>query len=51
VALAVEPMTAPANALNTGEGVRWLEPEETWTVQWGIRPKGFAGDSYLASWG
>ncbi|KQR53916.1 hypothetical protein ASF88_03480 [Leifsonia sp. Leaf336] len=51
VALAVEPMTAPANALNTGQGLRWLEPDETWTAQWGIRPKGFAGDSYLASWG
>ena len=51
VALAVEPMTAPANALNTGRGLRWLEPGETWTAQWGIRPRGFAGDSYLASWG
>ncbi|MCI0159239.1 aldose 1-epimerase family protein [Leifsonia shinshuensis] len=51
VALAVEPMTAPANALNTGRGLRWLEPDETWTAQWGIRPRGFAGDSYLASWG
>ncbi|WP_348788576.1 aldose 1-epimerase family protein [Leifsonia sp. NPDC080035] len=51
VALAIEPMTAPANALNTGTGLRWLEPEETWTLSWGIRPEGFAGDSYLASWG
>ncbi|WP_295119299.1 aldose 1-epimerase family protein [uncultured Leifsonia sp.] len=51
VALAVEPMTAPANALNTGRGLRWLEPDETWTAEWGIRPQGFAGDSYLASWG
>ena len=51
VALAIEPMTAPANALNTGTGLRWLEPEETWTLSWGIRPEGFAGSSYLASWG
>lgn len=41
VALAVEPMTAPANALNTGRGLRWLEPGETWTAVWGIRPAGF----------
>lgn len=51
VALAVEPMTAPANAFNTGRGLRWLEPDETWTLAWGIRPEGFAGASYLASWG
>lgn len=36
VALAVEPMTAPANALNTGEGLRWLAPDEAWQAQWGI---------------
>jgi aldose 1-epimerase len=51
IALAVEPMTAPANALNSGRGLRWLEPEETWTVSWGIRPEGFGGEAYLASWG
>lgn len=51
VALAIEPMTAPANALNSGQGLRWLEPREEWTVSWGIRPEGFAGSSYLASWG
>ncbi|PZF60275.1 hypothetical protein DEI92_07915 [Curtobacterium sp. MCBD17_034] len=37
LALAVEPMTAPANALNSGEGLRWLEPDEAWTGSWGIR--------------
>ncbi|PCN48368.1 hypothetical protein Csp2054_06515 [Curtobacterium sp. 'Ferrero'] len=37
LAVAVEPMTAPANALNSGEGLRWLEPDETWTGTWGIR--------------
>jgi aldose 1-epimerase len=41
VAVAVEPMTAPANALNTGEGVHWLEPGDRWVVHWGIRHSGF----------
>ena len=41
VALAVEPMTAPANALNTGRGLRWLEPGASWSPRWGIRPSGF----------
>jgi aldose 1-epimerase len=41
VALAVEPMTAPANALNTGRGLHWLAPGESWTVVWGIRHEGF----------
>ena len=36
-AIAVEPMTAPPNALRSGEGLRWLEPAETWTASWGIR--------------
>lgn len=37
-AVAVEPMTAPANAFNSGEGLRWLEPGDTFSAQWGIRP-------------
>ena len=37
LAVAIEPMTAPANAFNTGQSLRWLEPEETWTASWGIR--------------
>lgn len=41
VAIAVEPMTAPANALNTGRGLRWLSPGETWTASWGIAGQGF----------
>lgn len=41
VALAVEPMTAPANALNTGRGLRWLEPGASWSAVWGIRHEGF----------
>jgi aldose 1-epimerase len=37
-AVAIEPMTAPPNALATGQGLRWLEPAEAWELQWGIRP-------------
>jgi len=40
-AVAIEPMTAPADALNSGIGLRWLAPDETWTVSWGIRADGF----------
>lgn len=36
LALAVEPMTAPADALNSGQGLRWLAPGETWELQWGL---------------
>lgn len=41
VAIALEPMTAPTNALNSGQGMVWLAPGESWSVSWGIRPKGF----------
>jgi aldose 1-epimerase len=30
-------MTAPADAFNSGEGLRWLAPGETWDLGWGIR--------------
>jgi aldose 1-epimerase len=40
LAVAIEPMTAAPNALNTGEGLRWLEPDEHWVVTWGIRYSG-----------
>lgn len=36
-AVAIEPMTAPADALNSGEGLAVLQPGEEWTVRWGIR--------------
>jgi aldose 1-epimerase len=36
-AIAIEPMTAPPNALRTGESLRWLDPGERWTARWGIR--------------
>lgn len=35
-AVAIEPMTGPANAFNSGDGLRWLEPGETFTMRWGI---------------
>lgn len=35
---AVEPMTCPPNAFNTGEGLLRLEPGETFAGTWGIRP-------------
>ncbi len=34
--LAAEPMTCPANAFVTGEGLRRLEPGETMTSTWGV---------------
>ncbi|TXN32639.1 aldose 1-epimerase family protein [Lacisediminihabitans profunda] len=39
-AIAVEPMTAPPNAFNSGQGLRWLAPGETWSLSWGIRYSG-----------
>lgn len=33
---AVEPMTAPAEAFNSGRGLRRLAPGESWTLEWGI---------------
>lgn len=35
-AVAIEPMTAPANAFNTGDGLHWLAPGEQWNIGWGI---------------
>jgi aldose 1-epimerase len=37
VAVALEPMTAPANAFNSGDGLRWLAPGDTFSGSWGIR--------------
>jgi aldose 1-epimerase len=37
-AVAIEPMTCPADAFNTGEGLIVLEPGVPWTASWGIRP-------------
>jgi aldose 1-epimerase len=37
-ALAIEPMTCNADALNNGQGLRWLEPGRSWTGSWGLTP-------------
>ncbi|AMB59323.1 aldose 1-epimerase family protein [Microterricola viridarii] len=42
-AIAIEPMTGPANAFNTGAGLTLVAPGEVWTSQWGIRFSGFVG--------
>ncbi|GAB3612071.1 aldose 1-epimerase family protein [Humibacter ginsengisoli] len=39
VAVAIEPMTAPANALNSSQGLTWLAPGETLKTRWGIEPR------------
>ncbi|MGX5697623.1 aldose 1-epimerase family protein [Agromyces soli] len=41
LAVAIEPMTAPAEAFNSGRGLRWLGPGEEWELSWGIRFRGF----------
>ena len=35
--LALEPQTAPANALNSGTDLIWLEPGDSISASWGIR--------------
>lgn len=35
--VAVEPMSAPADAFNSGRGLRRLAQGESWTLEWGIR--------------
>ncbi|WP_077490464.1 aldose 1-epimerase family protein [Sinomonas mesophila] len=35
-AVALEPMTAPANAFNSGAGLRWLAPGGEASIRWGI---------------
>ena len=37
-AIAVEPMTCPTDALNSGIDLRELEPGQTWSGSWGLRP-------------
>jgi aldose 1-epimerase len=36
-AVALEPMTAPPNALNSGLGLAWIEPGERWSAGWEVR--------------
>ncbi|GAA2742139.1 aldose 1-epimerase family protein [Terrabacter aerolatus] len=38
VGIAVEPMSCPADAFNSGEGLVVLAPGEQWTGTWGISP-------------
>ncbi len=35
-AIAIEPMTAPPDAFNSGLGLRWIASGDTWTASWGI---------------
>lgn len=35
LAVAIEPMTAPADAFNSGRSLRRLAPGESWTLEWG----------------
>jgi aldose 1-epimerase len=37
-AVAVEPMTCPPDALNSGLGLLTVAPGESWTGSWGLRP-------------
>lgn len=37
LAIALEPMTAPADAFNSGLGLRWLDPGASWMLSWGVR--------------
>ncbi len=37
-AIAVEPMSCPANAFNSGDGLVVLDPAGGWTGSWGITP-------------
>ena len=37
LAVALEPMTGPPDALNSGTGLIWLEPGESWSGAWGVR--------------
>ncbi len=40
LAVAIEPMTAPADAFNSGRDLRVLDPGETWEIDWGISLEG-----------
>ena len=37
-AVAIEPMTCPADAFNSGSGLIVLEPGGMWTGSWGVEP-------------
>ncbi|TIH40362.1 aldose 1-epimerase family protein [Subtercola vilae] len=48
-AVTVEPTTAPPDALNTGEDLRWIEPADTWHSTWGITFVAAAAESDTAA--
>lgn len=37
-AIAIEPMTCPPDALNSGTDLLQVRPRETWSASWGLRP-------------
>jgi len=37
-AVAIEPMTCPPDALNSGTDLIGLQPDATWSGSWGLRP-------------
>ena len=41
--IAVEPMSCPANAFNSGEGLVVLAPGDSWSARWGIEPAALRG--------
>ncbi|MDA2892187.1 aldose 1-epimerase family protein [Mycolicibacterium sp. BiH015] len=47
-AVALEPMTAQADALNSGIGLRWLAPREQFSASWAIRYE-HSGNTSIAS--
>ena len=50
-AVAIEPMTGPANAFNSGDGLRWVAPGEEFAMSWGISAALEAGVSHPGATG
>lgn len=42
-AIAIEAMTAPPDALNSGHGLQWIEPGQASEGSWGLRYRGATG--------
>ncbi len=38
--VAVEPLSCPADAFNTGDGLVVLEPGQSWSGEWGLAVRG-----------
>lgn len=45
-AIAIEPMTAPPNALRSGVGLRWIGVGADWTTRWSIRLSGVTRETH-----